>query len=419
MHELEKMYRITYDSWEGFYVVHTPRGEVHFHKDKQGLPYIDLMESGHKAVRMLLQIVKDTKADEDQTIKVGANFVQTVCGNYEGYMKQEVLQAKEARRGQAMLRNLSEKYYQGLVSGNLINNCPISSSNVSNARTIFGPDLASVWGKTVRKKPAPVVTDYVAVPHTLVEANKVITLVAEVFFVDGTAFLLTIGRRLKFVTAKHVPVQTATSLSKHIKRVLEVYGQAGFRVRTILMDGEFEKIKPLLPTLECNTTAAKEHVSKAERTIQTLKERTRGLLATLPFSHVPKRMKIEFVYFIVLWLNAFPVKSRISAVYLLRELIVRWRLDYKKHCRVLPGTYCEVHDEPTLTNTMAWQMHECIALGPTRNLQGSIKFYCLTTGRVLKCCSFTPMPMPDWVIKRVDAIGERKGQGRTFRFLNR
>jgi hypothetical protein len=32
------MYRITYDSWEGFYVVHTPRGEVHFHKDKQGLP---------------------------------------------------------------------------------------------------------------------------------------------------------------------------------------------------------------------------------------------------------------------------------------------------------------------------------------------------------------------------------------------
>ena len=38
MHELEKLYRITYNSWEGFYVVHTPRGEVHFHKDQQGLP---------------------------------------------------------------------------------------------------------------------------------------------------------------------------------------------------------------------------------------------------------------------------------------------------------------------------------------------------------------------------------------------
>ncbi len=62
--------------------------------------------------------------------------------------------------------------------------------------------------------------DYVAVPCTLVEANKVITLAAGVFFVDGTAFLLTAGGRLNFVTAEHVPVQTATSLSKHIKQVL-------------------------------------------------------------------------------------------------------------------------------------------------------------------------------------------------------
>jgi hypothetical protein len=94
---------------------------------------------------------------------------------------------------------------------------------VSNPRAIFGPDLTSVRGKTVRKKPAPVVGDYVAVPCMLVEAKKVITLAADVFFVDGTAFLLTVGWRLKFVTAEHVPVQTATSLSKHIKQVLEVY----------------------------------------------------------------------------------------------------------------------------------------------------------------------------------------------------
>jgi hypothetical protein len=67
-----------------------------------------------------------------------------------------------------------------------------------------------------------------------------------------------------------------------------------------------------MPSIECNTTAAKEHVNKAERTIQMVKERTHGLLATLPFSRVPKRMKIEFVYFVILWLNAFPVKSGIS-----------------------------------------------------------------------------------------------------------
>ncbi len=85
-------------------------------------------------------------------------------------------------------------------------------------------------------------------------------------------------------------------------------------------------------------------------------------MAMLPFSHIPRQMKIEFVYFIVLWLNAFPVKSKISATYSPRELILRWRLDYKKHCRLLPGTYCKVHDEPVPTNTMVWRTHECIVL---------------------------------------------------------
>jgi hypothetical protein len=83
----------------------------------------------------------------------------------------------------------------------------------------------------------------VAVPWSLVDTNKAVTLAADVFFVDGTAFLLTVARRIKFVTTEHVPVRTALSLSKHLKRVLEVYGHAGFRVRTILMDGEFKKIK--------------------------------------------------------------------------------------------------------------------------------------------------------------------------------
>ncbi len=87
------------------------------------------------------------------------------------------------------------------------------------------------------------VADYVAVPCLLVEQNKVVTMAADVFFVDGTAFLSTVLRRIKFITAEHVPVQTATNLSKHLTRVLQVYEHAEFRVRTILMDGEFEKVR--------------------------------------------------------------------------------------------------------------------------------------------------------------------------------
>ncbi len=196
------------------------------------------------------------------------------------------------------------------------------------------------------------VADYVAVPCSLVEQNEIVTMAADVFFVDGMAFLVTLSRRIKFITVEHVLVRTAISLSKHITHVIQVYERAGFRVRMILMDGEFEKVQDLIPRIECNTTAAKEHISEAEWASRTIKEQARGLVATLPFQHIPRRMKIEFAYFMVLWLNAFPVKNGILAVYSPREMLVRWRMDYSKHCRVLPGTYCEVHDEPSSLNTM-------------------------------------------------------------------
>ncbi len=47
---------------------------------------------------------------------------------------------------------------------------------------------------------------YVEVPHSLVEQNKKVTLAADVFFVDGTGFLMTVLQRIKFITAEHVPV---------------------------------------------------------------------------------------------------------------------------------------------------------------------------------------------------------------------
>ncbi len=58
--------------------------------------------------------------------------------------------------------------------------------------------------------------DYVAVPCSLVETNKVITMAADMFFVDGTAFLSTMSQQIKFSTPEHVPVRMAKSLAKHL-----------------------------------------------------------------------------------------------------------------------------------------------------------------------------------------------------------
>ncbi len=190
MHDLEKLYRIMYDSWEGHYIVHTPRGAVKFNKDEQGLPYINL-EALTKTAVMLLQ---SAQHKETTRIKTATTLVQTVQENYEGYTKREVLKAKEARQGQTMIGNPSKGDYRGLVSSNMISNCPIAPINITNTRAIFGLGLASVWGKTVRRTSAPVVADHVAVPRGVVERNKVVTMAADVFFVDGTPFLVMLSR---------------------------------------------------------------------------------------------------------------------------------------------------------------------------------------------------------------------------------
>ena len=44
-----------------------------------------------------------------------------------------------------------------------------------------------------------------------------------------------------------------------------IYAGGGFLVRLVLMDMEFEKVKDLVPLVDINTTAAREHVGLIER----------------------------------------------------------------------------------------------------------------------------------------------------------
>jgi hypothetical protein len=149
-----------------------------------------------------------------------------------------------------------------------------------------------------------------------------------------------------------------------------------FNVDTILMDSKCEEVKDELLLVVCSTTAAKSTLARSNIPFARSR-RHKDNHRNSPFECIPQRLKMEFIYFVVLWLNAFPVKMGISAIYSPRERVVRWRLDYKKHCRVLPGKYCKAHVESLPSNTTTTRTHECIACGPTGNLQGSVKFYCL------------------------------------------
>jgi hypothetical protein len=56
--------------------------------------------------------------------------------------------------------------------------------------------------------------------------------------------------------------------------------ESEFNVDTILMDGKCEEVKDELLLVVCNTTAAKEHISKAKCSICKIKEPTRAIIGT-------------------------------------------------------------------------------------------------------------------------------------------
>jgi hypothetical protein len=258
----------------------------------------------------------------------------------------------------------------------------------------------------VQRPPESVTTDYVQIPRVILERHQLVTLAVDVIFVNKVPFLVSVARGLNLVTAKFTPSRTAKQLAAGITQMIDLYARGGFRVGTVLMDNKFEKLQNLVPFLTINTTAAKEHVPEVERKIRLIKEWGRGILNTLPFKKMPRLMLIELVYHVVLWLNAFPTKSGVSETLSLHEIIYRHKLDFAKHCKSPFGTYCKVHDKPTPTNTMATRSTLAIVFGPTGNLQGTYKFLSLATGKKVKQCAFTPYPMPDLVIKKVEAYGK-------------
>jgi hypothetical protein len=122
----------------GHFVIHSDQGDIVVNNNGIGMPYLDIME---------------LKAE------VALCFVQTVRGNMEGYTACKIEDARAAQAAQAMLGHPVDQDFLGTVGANLIDNCPITESAIINANQIFGPDLAGVRGRTVRRPPESVTTN--------------------------------------------------------------------------------------------------------------------------------------------------------------------------------------------------------------------------------------------------------------------
>ena len=156
--------------------------------------------------------------------------------------------------------------------------------------------------------------------------------------------------------------------------------------------------------IHANLATRNEHVPEIERQHRVIKERAHACCSTLPFKVLPKLLLVKMVKNCVIWINMFPAKGGIPNVSP-RTLMTGIKLDYSKHFRLPFGSYVQVRDDPSLTNSPTARTVGAITLGPTSNLQGGYKLLNLRTGKKITRRNYTHLPMPSEVIERVNKIG--------------
>jgi hypothetical protein len=72
---------------------------------------------------------------------------------------------------------------------NIIQNCHVTVEVVNIADKIFGPDMSSLKGKSTRRKPKPVGTDFIEIPKELIMKHHNVELCMDTMYVNECGML--------------------------------------------------------------------------------------------------------------------------------------------------------------------------------------------------------------------------------------
>src|SRR5210317_1945373 len=107
-----------------------------------------------------------------------------------------------------LLRDKSKLYYvlgcpimqnfKYILQQNIIKNCPITVEDINIVEQIYGPDIATMKGKTTKQKVGTVKQDEIKIPCEQIDRNQEMTLCMVIMFVNRISLLATIDCTVKY-----------------------------------------------------------------------------------------------------------------------------------------------------------------------------------------------------------------------------
>ena len=330
----------------------------------------------------------------------------TVEGRKQQFTKAQVRRAEMAIQ---MLRKLADPSPESLckmLNSGAILNCPITAKDVRRAVNVFGPTLESIRGKTKRQQ-SPAILERELGERPLLAVDTEIYM--DIMFIDGMPALVSVAGDTKYLQVTWLKSRNYRDVMPVVLKHISVLTRQGFKVTGLTADGEraIAKTEPVLPA-GCNfkPQSTEQHVGAIEVWIRIIKERMRGIMATLP-----NRLDKTLLMWLLLFVVSRLMMTGNSATNLFvspHEAVFGLKPDYTKDLMYHFGQIVELHKLHGPTNSLEPRTGPGIALMSTAN--GDDWFIMdLVTGKVKKrratSCTVVPITaeMVSALNRRADA----------------
>ena len=280
---------------------------------------------------------------------------------------------------------------------------------------IYGPHVMRCKGTEVTKTNKYKQTNIVAVPRSLIRAQSKVVLCIDMFFVNKYVFITTYSVGICYTTTSHVSTKAVKHYWPYLLQVIQMYTARGFSIVMIRGDFEFNGIAnqvaelPSAPRLDL---VSRGHIGPVERNIQYVKQKGRSLWASLPYEQLPGMMVIYLVLHATRVVNYFPRSGGIPNYS--PRMIMRDEQLSMDELRLPFGTYVQVKEPSTQSNSMLPRTRGAIALGPSGNTTGGQVFMALDTGHLIRRSQYRIIPVTAEVRARVEQLGANEPRQLTW-----
>ena len=402
-------YNASYDEDNDEFIVRSAKGTIEFPCTQEGLHACQVPFDNPQGTT-LAGVHKDRKA-----------ILQTVEENKSKFSKRQVQRAETARRLCETVGFGSLRDCQSVVQMNGIKNNPVVLDDIKIMKEMYGDhNVFSLKGKATRTKPKVVRKDYIDVPSELKYKCQDVELCADIVFIQGLPFLVTISKHIHLITVDALANRKKKTIAAAFDSAFRIYNDAGFRITHSHCDMEFKCLEDEMMDDDNSITmcyvARKQHVPEVERCIRTIKERVRALWHSLPYKTMPTVMIQYLVCRQVKWLNTFPPKGGISAYHSPRTIMGASPIDCDTHCVFSFGSYVQATSIQEPSNAMDERTKDGIYLDAIDGPQGGHKVLNLVTGKVITSYEPCEIPITPIVQGRVEELGRKDGTSPVLTF---